>query len=276
MGDHNATNGHASHGHVKNEQGCCGGHGGGCCGGKAQNGERRHEGVVSTGCCEAEVSLPTTVEDLERLATPELIARYRRGVENYDRRVFMLTESLMDTAFLPEGGVGQWPVRVLLGHIADAELVLVSRMRRVVGEDRPMLQNWDENAFIDANVYGLTDGTRRGDAETERSRVSQALGGFIAVVHTLRQWHGMWLMSLPAEAFSRVGLHEQRGEQSLKRILAYATWHLEHHARFLGLKLDRLVGSEILRREEPVAGGAAAAGGAKKESCGPGCGCARG
>ena len=30
--------------------------------------------------------------------------------------------------------VGRWPIRVLLGHLADAELVFVHRMRRAVGE----------------------------------------------------------------------------------------------------------------------------------------------
>ena len=71
------------------------------------------------------------VEFFMSLPIKELIARYRKGVENYDRRVFWLNASDIDTAFLPDAGVGRWPIRVLLGHLADAEMLFVHRMRKV-------------------------------------------------------------------------------------------------------------------------------------------------
>lgn len=202
------------------------------------------------------------------MPTKELIARYRKGVENYDRRVFWLSASDIDTAFLPDAGVGRWPIRVLLGHLADAEVSFVHRMRKTAAEDRPVLQSWDEEAFIDANLYGHIPGTNSGDQalseEASKARVAAVLGGFVAVVHTLRQWTGAWLETLPEGAFAREAMHTERGPQTLKEILAYATWHVEHHARFLKLKVDKLSGVGPLK---------AAIAGEVATGCGPGCGC---
>ncbi|MBL8991298.1 MAG: hypothetical protein JNJ48_06935, partial [Phycisphaerae bacterium] len=83
------------------------------------------------------------------LTDAALIARYRIGLENFDPRAVRLSDEQLDTAFLPDAGVGRWPCRVLLGHLADAELAFVHRMRRIVGEDGPVFSLWDENTFID-------------------------------------------------------------------------------------------------------------------------------
>src|ERR1044071_1538478 len=85
----------------------------------------------STVCC-AEPYGGSTVEQISALATPALLARFRKGVENLDRRMFWLKDAQLDSAFLPSAGVGRWPVRVLLGHLADAELAVAHRMRRTV------------------------------------------------------------------------------------------------------------------------------------------------
>lgn len=224
--------------------------------------------TAPTACCHPPVP---PVEAFVALPAPELIARYRKGVENFDRRLFWLSESQIDQAFLPDSGgagVGRWPIRVLLGHLADAELAFVARLRKTVAEDRPVLQPWDEQAFIDANMYGNAPHGAAASAEADKARVAAALGGFVAVVHTLRQWTGQWLATLGDEQLAREAMHPERGVQSVRTILAYDTWHLEHHARFLRMKVDRILGEAAIR-ERAADDAAAAAGG----SCGPGCGC---
>jgi hypothetical protein len=161
----------------------------------------------------------------------KLVERFKIGVENFDRRVFELDDAQLDTAFLPEAGVGRWPCRVLLGHLADAELLFVSRMRKVVGEERPILAMWDEEAFIDHGMYG-----------TPQTGPGHPIGAFIATVHTLRQWHAGWLLTLGEQAWAREGLHPQKGPQTLRTILEYDVWHVEHHARYLNMKVARLLG----------------------------------
>ncbi len=175
------------------------------------------------------------LEQFVQMSNCELLAHYRRGVENFDRRMFDLSQDQLDTAFLPEAGVGRWPVRVLLGHLADAELAFVHRIRRTAAEDRPLHSAWDEEAFIDSGLYG---------AQAENGKHTgphHPIAGYVAVIHTLRRWHADWLETLTPKQWERQSLHPVRGEQTLRVICNYATWHLEHHAWFLRAKLDRML-----------------------------------
>jgi len=206
---------------------------------------------------------PCSAIQLATLPSGQLIARYRKGVENFDRRLFKLSESQIDQAFLPNVGgaadVGRWPVRVLLGHLADADLAQSHRMRRAVGEDNPVLSSWDENAFIDNDVYGLNHALAT-DPAAQQHAVMNVLGGNVALIHTVRQWTGQWLSTLTEAQLGRTAMHPERGSLSVKLMLASMVWHLEHHARFLARKLDRLVGPDV--EDEAPKGG-----------CGAGCGC---
>lgn len=179
----------------------------------------------------ARMPTPQTPPDIKSfLAMPpaELIARFDIGVEHFDRRVFELSDEQLDMAWLPDVGVGRWPCRILLGHLADAEVFFVGRMRQMVAEQRPTFSVWDEEAFIDSKMY---DGPRN------------PIGAFVAAIHTLRKWTGEWLKNLEPPAFERMALHPVRGPQTLRTVLAYDAWHVEHHARYLNAKVARLMGS---------------------------------
>lgn len=174
---------------------------------------------------------PPPRESFDRLDRAELIERYLGGVERFERRLLDLDDAQLDTYFRPEAGVGRWSCRVLVGHVADAELVQAHRMRRAVAEDRPVFAMWDENAFIDSGLYA-----------GEAGGADRPVAGSVAVVHTVRLWMADWLRSLAPEAFGRQALHPEAGPVTVARLLAGATWHLEHHAWFLSRKLERLLG----------------------------------
>jgi hypothetical protein len=251
--------------------GCCGGGGGagqragqgGCCKGEASASGNGSAGAKSGGCCGGrsamsaqmaeDLTRPMGWEEMATLPPLHLVMRSRKGVENLDRRVFELTEQQIDQAYLPEAGVGRWPVRVLIGHLADAEIAAVHRMRRIVGEQNPMVSLWDEDAFIDAGLYHNAPKDYATDEEVDRSRVMHALGGYMAVMHTLRQWSGQWLLTLDDAQWNRAMMHPQRGSVTLRQYVAINTWHVEHHAAFLAKKLDKVLGPA--REEAPVGGG---------------------
>ncbi len=226
------------------------------------------------------VSSPTAA-DLAGLPRTELVARHRFGVEALDGRLFELDDEQLDRAFLAdvmtESGkpVGKWPVRVLLGHLADAELVFAHRIRRTLAEDRPMLSVWDEMAFVDSDLYAAGS--------------AAPVAGFVATVHTLRRWQSELLMSLTEQQWHRTAMHPEQGELSLGWLVAYAAWHFEHHARFLRAKVEHMLGPRPPAEEDPQVEGAAQGccqgeggscacneqGVAKPAGgCGSGCGCA--
>ena len=123
-----------------------------------------------------------------------------------------------------------------------------------------MVALWDEDAFVDANMYDAAPKEYAADEETDHARVMRALGGSLATIHTLRQWGAQWLLGLPESAWSRAIMHPSIGPMTVKTLLVYDTWHLEHHAAFLTKKLDRMGIPHPV--EDTVEG-----------ECGSGCGC---
>lgn len=248
------------------EKTCCKSEGeskGDCCGGQCKceaEGKAKGEGSSCCGGSSKAASMyavaprDATRDQIEQMEIPDLLRRYRYGVENFDSRVFKLDDAQLDMAFLADAGVGTWPIRVLLGHIADCELVYTHRMRRTVAEENPVLAVFDEQAMVDQNLYGL----RREPGE--KAPEYSSAGASIAVVHVTRMWTADWLRTLEPQAWTRKALHPENGPESVKRMVAKAVWHIEHHARFLTRKLDRMVG--------PVTSEGCCGGGGKSGGCG--------
>ena len=181
-------------------------------------------------CCQERVlaEAPPTEADLESLAslsTEELIARYRWGVEHFDARLFHLTPEQLDARFDPEQGLGLWSCREVVGHLADADIAYAHRIRQTIGEDNPIFANWDEHSYIDSGIY-------------TRSK----LGGYVATIYTLRVWTGELLETLDDVQWSRKGMHPLRGEFTCRKIVEFATWHVERHAWFLNQKMLSMLG----------------------------------
>lgn len=180
----------------------------------------------------ATASSPPDLASFLSLPVAAAIDRYAIGVENFDRRLLELKDAELDTAFFPEAGVGRWPSRVLVGHLADAELAQVHRMRRTIAEDQPVLSTWDEHAFIDAGLYG---------SGSAGSGTEHPVAAYVAVLHTLRKWNAPWMRTLTAAQWDRKALHPERGEQTVRFMLGYISWHLEHHAWYLNRKIELLI-----------------------------------
>lgn len=180
--------------------------------------------------------------EFQSLPAAELVERFAVGSSKLDRRLLDLDNAQLDTFFRPEANVGRWSCRVLVGHIADADLVFVHRLRRTVAEDAPLLAPFDEDAFIDRGLYHPHLPGASSPGSTPAAGKPLPVAGSVAVIHTLRLWGADWLRTLSAGDFARRALHPQRGEMTVRLILDYATWHLEHHAWYLDRKLDRLLG----------------------------------
>ncbi|MFK7758760.1 MAG: DinB family protein [Phycisphaerales bacterium] len=175
---------------------------------------------------------PTTIKALKALSTDELIARMRVGVECIDPRIFELTDDQLNQAWLPEANTGLWPIRVVLGHLADVEMVFATRIRKIFAEDNPILAIFDEHAFVDSAIYGCTEG----------SSMQPPIGGDVAAIHTLRSWLIAFLYQLEDQHWERTGMHPDHGPISIHTLAVYNCWHLERHAWFINAKTEKLLG----------------------------------
>jgi hypothetical protein len=140
---------------------------------------------------------------------PELLERLRRGAEMVAVSITGAAGSELD--YVPEPG--KWSIRQIVAHLADAEMVAGARLRRIIAEDNPRIEAYDQNAWATNLDY-----TRR--------KTSQALETF----RRIRGENYELLKDLPPQAFEREGLHSERGPMSLKLLLQLIAEHAENHA----------------------------------------------
>jgi uncharacterized damage-inducible protein DinB len=118
---------------------------------------------------------------------------------------------------------GTWSVAELVAHLLDCDLVFSDRMKRIIAEDSPTLQAFDEQKWIS----GLF---------SNAMPIDEAAALFAAN----RKWMARILRALDESSFARTGQHTDKGRQTLAEVLAYATNHLDHHLKFLYAKRAKL------------------------------------
>ena len=146
--------------------------------------------------------------------TPGALAEMVRGVPE-------------DRLHAPEAP-GRWSVGEVLAHLADSELVWAVRTRFVLGQPRPTLTGYDQDAWAERLQYRELASTE----SLERFR-------------TLRGWNLELLEGLTDADLDRVGVHVERGEESLRHMVRlYAGHDLVHRAQ-----IRRILGIEAEKRE---------------------------
>ena len=121
-----------------------------------------------------------------------------------------LTEAMMRQ---PEGD-GKWSVIQVLEHLADHEIINAFRLRSTIAEDAPQLRGYDQTRWVARLHYGETD------AETVLRELETARG------RTLRL-----LQSLGPAELERVGMHAERGPESVRLNIAITAGHDILHRR---------------------------------------------
>jgi uncharacterized damage-inducible protein DinB len=123
---------------------------------------------------------------------------------------------------------GKWSIQQVVIHLADADLILSDRMKRVIAEEKPALLAFDQDAFL-ARLHC--------DAQPADEAA--------ALFDQNRRLFARVLNALPAEIFERIGIHSERGPMTLRDILTMTVRHLDHHLKFIAEKRQRLVGSAV-------------------------------
>ena len=114
---------------------------------------------------------------------------------------------------------GKWSIRQMIQHLADAELVWGYRLRMVLAQDRPPLTGYDQDLWAERLRYDAAD------AETA-----------LEVAAVLRRAHLRLLESASEADFARIGVHAERGEESVAHMVRMFAGHDLMHLQ----QLDRI------------------------------------
>lgn len=119
-----------------------------------------------------------------------------------------LDDEQLDTPYR-EGG---WTVRQVVHHLADSHANAYLRFRWLITEDYPTIKTYDQDVWA-----GLPD-----------SRLP--LDSSLRIIEGLHERWAVLLDSLPDDAWSRKGMHPERGEVTLDDLLEIYSGHGAHHA----------------------------------------------
>lgn len=118
---------------------------------------------------------------------------------------------------------GKWSTLEVVCHLADFDPIMADRIKRVIAEDNPSLVGADESRFAQALAY------QDRDLEEE-----------LTIIERTRSQLGRILATLPAEAWQRVGTHNERGPLTLEQLLGNSIRHIPHHVKFIHEKRQAL------------------------------------
>ena len=106
----------------------------------------------------------------------------------------------------------KWSAAEIIAHLADVEIVQSWRMRSILGAPGTPIQAFDQDAWVIAGHYGKRDPRK----SLEQFRV-------------LREHNLALLKSLTPEQWKHHGIHSERGEESIQRIVTMVAGHDLNH-----------------------------------------------
>src|SRR6185503_16770601 len=175
---------------------------------------------------ESSLWLKADVSDEEMHMTSEereqLIAQFKAG---YDQVAEALNDFPSDklTAHPIEG---KWSAAEIVHHLADSETTSGLRLRRLLAEDHPLIQGYDQDAYAAHLHYQQRD-------------IAPALEAFRAARASTAQ-----LLDLMSEDdWHREGTHSESGSYSTEDWLRIYAAHAHNHAAQIGRLRDALESS---------------------------------
>ena len=138
----------------------------------------------------------------------ELIDRYRTAMADLDDALHDITEGELDRP-QPDG---EWTARQVVHHLADSETMAYTRLRRLIADDEPEIQGYDEPVWA------------------RRLHYDRPIPASVEVVRAVRAASLELLGVLTEDDWARTGRHSESGEYSVDRWLEIYAAHTHEHA----------------------------------------------
>ena len=145
---------------------------------------------------------------MEPTTRRELIERYKDGYRVVTEALRGATEEELDARPAP----ADWTAREVAHHLADSEMTSAIRLRRLLAEDHPVIDGYDEEEFARRLYYD-----RPIDTSLEALRAARESSASLLERLTEQQW-------------TREGTHSQSGRYSVETWLEVYAAHAHDHA----------------------------------------------
>lgn len=125
------------------------------------------------------------------------------------------TDHLAESVLRRPEGPGQWSLVQVIAHLADTEIVQGWRARITLTADRPRIVGYDQERFTERFDYASVD-------------PAEAMHAFA----TMRRWNmRVWRAATPEDRHARIGVHDERGDESFDKLLRMTAGHDLRHRR---------------------------------------------
>jgi hypothetical protein len=152
-------------------------------------------------------------------------AERRAQVERYGAGPRLLRDALArvpSEALQWRPAPGKWSVHEVVCHCADSETISSTRIRFLIGEERPRILGYDQDRWAACfDYHGLP------------------LDLALRQIEQVRAWTTDLLRRLPDACWTREGTHTESGRYTAEDWLGIYAEHLEVHAR----QIERTLGA---------------------------------
>jgi hypothetical protein len=146
-----------------------------------------------------------TTETTDRNA---LIERYRSGMADLEDALAGISEPELDRLQAD----GEWTARQIVHHLADGETMSYTRLRRLVADDDPIIQGYDEPRFA------------------RRLHYDRPIGSSLAVVAAVREASLDLMAAMTPDDWAKSGTHSEIGPYTVDLWLEIYAGHVHDHA----------------------------------------------
>jgi len=146
---------------------------------------------------------------MKREERQALIEQYKAGYDEVARSLEGFPEAHLSAHPIQ----GKWSAREIVQHLADSEMNSAIRLRKLLTEDAPQIQGYDQESYAERLRYN----------ERDIAPALDALRG-------ARSTTGQLLDAMAEEDWSREGTHSESGRYTAEDWLQIYAAHAHNHA----------------------------------------------